>query len=104
MRGLVRGRPDGLRHRRLRALQPQGLENMMGRSLLTNGTRHQSESDSNGLTGPTISESRSECARKAWERGKRCNAETFRWNLAGQPTPARQSLASGRKRVLRGAG
>src|SRR5512143_3737161 len=58
MTALVRGCPDGLRYRRMRALQPQGLENMMGRSLLTNSTRHQSESDSNGLTGPTISESR----------------------------------------------
>jgi hypothetical protein len=43
-----------------------------------------------------LEEVESGCARKAWGRGKRCNAETFRWNLAGhQPPPGRAWPAAG---------
>jgi hypothetical protein len=48
-------------------------------------------------------ESRSGCARKAWERRKRLYRGNLSLEPCGVPTPARQSLASGRKRVLRGA-
>src|SRR5262249_56895005 len=74
-------------------------------------TRRSSPRPSNDATGGLASaadgkimdvvESRSGCARKAWERRKR-KRKPFVGTLR-VASPARQSLASSRKRVLRGA-